>query len=303
MVLKFKKIGILVLIMLVVIIVFYFFKDDYKDPYEFKYNSLSYSEDRRGEYEINLKFVNDSVEVYNVNFESKKFMDEETIVHGFLFMPALLNEVPGVVFLPGGGMTKEQASFHGMILAELGYGVLVIDQRGVGETGGKYLNFDSDYQVFFQGKEPMQHLSVYDGLRAYDVLRDFEKIDENNIAIAGESMGGRYALIAGSIDKRLKGVLVISSSGFGIEVNPLSAGNDYMVSIDPDHYIDKISPNKLVMIHTVKDSVVPLEIAENSFEKAKEPKKFYLIDEDKCNHGYCDEMFDSLKEGMEFVFG
>lgn len=301
MALKFKKISILIFIILFIIIFFYFFREDYKDPYEFKYNTLSYSEDRRGEYNINLKFVNSSVEVYNVNFESKSFIDEETVIYGLLFLPALLDKVPGVVFLPGGGMTKEQASVHGMILAELGYGVLVIDQRGVGETGGAYLNFDYDYQVFSQGKEPMQHLSVYDGLRAYDILREVEKIDENNIAIVGESMGGRYALIAGSIDKRLKGVLVISSSGFGIDVNPLSVGNDYMVSIDPDHYIDKISPNKLVMIHVSKDSVVPLEMAEKSFQKAKEPKKFFLI-EKGCNHGYCEEMFDSLKEGLEFVF-
>ena len=132
-----------------------FFRDDYKDSYEFKYNTLSYSEDRGGEYEISLKFVNDSVEVYNVNFESKSFIDKETVIYGLLFMPVGLIDVRGLVFLPGGGMTKEQAFVHGMILAELGYGVLVIDQRGVGETGGKYLNFDSDYQIFSQGMEPM----------------------------------------------------------------------------------------------------------------------------------------------------
>ena len=87
-------------------------------------------------YNYNYK---NSYNVYNISFESKPFMNEKTLIYGLLFMPRGKDNVPALVFLPGGGGTKESRAYIGEFIASQGYAVLVIDQRGIGQTGGKYL--------------------------------------------------------------------------------------------------------------------------------------------------------------------
>jgi len=90
-------------------------------------------------------------------------------------------------------------------IASFGYAVFTFDQRGVGETGGYYPNLEQDYKISLDGKEPIQHLSVYDALKAYDFLKRIKQVDKKNIVMAGESMGGRYAMIAAAQEKNVKG--------------------------------------------------------------------------------------------------
>jgi uncharacterized protein len=189
-----------------------------------------------------------------------------------------------------------------IMLVNKGYSCLVIDQRGIGETGGKVLNLEEDYNLFISGKEPIQHLSVYDALRSYDLLKEVKGVDKNNIAIVGESMGGRYGLIASAIDKSIKGFIGISTSGFDVKRDRFSKGNIFLLSIDPDNYIGDISPNPVFMIHGDNDTVVKIENARNTFNKAKDPKKFFVAE--GCGHGYCDvkereELLNDLRE----IFG
>jgi len=217
-----------------------------------------------------------------------------------LFKPKSSSNVPGLVLLPGGSVTKESESILAEKIAKLGYAVLTIDQRGVGQTGGYYLWLDQDYNVFLNGNEPIQQLSVYDGLASTDILRDVEGIDKNNIAISGESMGGRYAIIAAAQDKRLKGALIISSAGFNFKKTD-EPYDSYLISVDPDHYIDKISPNKLFMLHGSNDSMINLGDAEQTFSLAKEPKRFFIAE--GCSHGYCDKMYDEVVADLKILFG
>lgn len=296
-----------IIIILLIISVFLINKYRNKDPYEFKGNTLYYSENRgKTDYEILSKSSNESINIYKIKFKSKNFLDNPTIIYGLLFIPKDKKNVPGLVLLPGGGGTKEQESRLASKIAKLGYGVLTIDQRGIGETGGVYLGIEQDYQVFTQGKEPIQHLSVYDALKTYDVLREFKEedgtkmIDREKIGFVGESMGARYAIITAAIEKRTKGVIAVSTSGFHIELSPLQTGNDYLVSIDPDHYINKIAPNFVMMLHGTNDTVVPLKDAQITFSKAKEPKRFFVAE--NCQHGYCEKMWEELKKGLEIMF-
>lgn len=299
--LSIKKRKICALIVLIIAALGYFLIGGGKEIYQFEGNTLDYSENRgKVDYKTSLRFEDKNYEVYNVDFQSGNFMNEQTRIYGLLFLPKSKNKVPGLVFLPGGGMKKEQRTDLSGRLANEGYAVLVIDQRGIGQTGGTYLALEQDYRVFADGNEPIQHLSVYDGLRAFDVLREIKVVDKNNIAIGGESMGGRYALIAGAIDERIKGVVVISTAGFHVPESN-EPYNDYLISVDPDHYVDKISPRRLVMIHARNDSVVKLDDAQRTFYLAGEPKNFYLLEE--CNHGYCNEMWGDLNEGLGLVFG
>ena len=272
-----------------------------KDKYYFGNNSFSYSKNRGSPvYNISLKEENTTYSTYKVNFESRNFLNYSTTIYGLLIMPKDIKNVPGLILLPGGSVKKESESILASKIANLGYAVLTFDQRGVGETGGYYLNFEDDYGVFSQGKEPIQHLSVYDALKAYDVLKSIKNIDKSNIAVAGESMGGRYAIITAAIDKRLKGVIVISSSGFHFK-NENKPYSPYLLSIDPDQYISKISPNNVFMLHSLNDNMISINDSKETFSLTKEPKKFYEVK--NCAHGYCDEMYNELKDDLKTLFG
>lgn len=272
-----------------------------KSVYSFSINIMNYSQERgKPDYQISLKSVNDSVNVYAVNFTSRQFMNYSTRIFGLVFMPDMASNSPGVVFLPGGGMIKEQRVDLGIALARQGYSVLIIDQRGVGQTGGYYLSLQDDFEAFARGYEPIQHLSVYDCLRAFDVLASIDGVDKNNIAIAGESMGGRYAIIAAALDSRIKGLVAISSSGFHFSQNVSDPASNYLVSIDPDHYIGMIKPRYVFMLQGDNDSVVKMQDAEYTYSLAGEPKSFFIAQ--GCSHGYCDKMQAELYKDLKTIF-
>ncbi len=303
-----KKVLIMVIILafvFLILITYSFYFRGEKNPYNFKGNTLSYSENRSDvDYNKILIEENKTFDVFKVDFDTRQLLNENIRIYGLLYLPKNANQenkVPGIIFLAGGGGTKESRREIAEEMVKMNYAVLVIDQRGLGETGGSFLSFDEDYKIFKQGKEPMQHLAVYDVLRSFDFLNEAKEVDKNRISIVGESMGARYGLIASAIDKRMKGIVAISTSGFHINLNPLAEGNDYFLSIDPDHYIDKISPNKIFMIHCINDSVVKLEDAEKSFSIAKEPKKLKIFE--NCAHGYNPIMRDELRSDLKDIFG
>ena len=226
-------------------------------------------------------------------------------IYGLLVLPKSASTLmPGVVLLPGAGVGKDSELKLAEKISELGVAVLTIDQRGVGETDGKFPTLDEDYASFLASQEPYQHLMVYDALRGFDLLHSAPFIDPNRIVIVGESLGGRIAIIAAAIDTKIKGVLVISSAGF--RSIGFKGGNDNMKdafinSIDPDHYIDLITPRKLVMIHNINDKNILIQSALNSYSLGQQPKRFYYVNDTSCNHGYCDSMYSDLVDGLKFV--
>ena len=226
-------------------------------------------------------------------------------IYGLLVLPKKISGgIPGVVLLPGAGVSKESELPLAEKIAELGIAVLTIDQRGIGETDGPMPNIDDDFASFSASKEPYQHLMVYDALRGFDLLYSAPFVDPDNIILAGESLGGRIAIIATAIDRNIKGSLVISSAGFkgiGYKGGTDKMKNAFIDSIDSDHYIGLITPRKLVMIHNIDDKNIAIQSALNSFSLAQEPKRFIYVNDTTCNHGYCNSMHDGLVEGLKFV--
>ena len=240
---------------------------------------------------------NESILVSKVIFQSRG-----SNIYGLLVTPAYAETLPpGIVLLPGAGVSKESELELAKSIAELGAVVLVIDQRGVGETGGYFPSLDEDFASFMSNAEPHQHLMVYDALRAFDLLDQAPFVDSERIILAGESLGGRIAVIAAAIDRNIHGALIISSAGLDFNEKGDIDKDRFLKSIDSDRYIDLITPRKIVMIHSINDSIIPLSSAANTFSKAEEPKQFYLINDTSCNHGYCDAMWPSLVESLDYL--
>ncbi len=241
----------------------------------------------------------ENLTVSRIIYESKRGN-----IYGLLVLPKSAQDLlPGVVLLPGAGVSKESELNLAEKIAGLGAAVLTIEQRGVGETGGNFQNLEQDYADFLAAKEPYQHLMVYDALRAYDLLYSAPFVDPDRIMIAGESLGGRVAIIAAAIDRNIKGVLVISSAGFDFKGGPDLKKNAFIKSIDSDHYIEFITPRKIVMMHNSYDKSIPLKSAANSFSKAQEPKQFVLVNDTSCNHGYCDSMYKGMADALDYLVG
>ncbi len=147
----------------------------------------------------------------------------------------------------------------------------------------------------------MQHRLIYDVLRAGDLLRAQQTIDSEKIAFIGESMGGRFVIIAGAIDEDAKGVIVMSSGGYGFDYWRYDADVvTFLKSIDPDNYADRISPKKLVMFHFTEDNVVQFKTGEATFKAAKEPKKMYTLN--GTVHGYNPELDPYIEKELALMF-
>ncbi len=228
------------------------------------------------------------------------FKSEDGSIAGLIRFPSSEEKVPGIVVLPGAGVTKEGQEGLLTDLADMGYATITIDQRNLGAVYP-----ENDLELFEEGKEPVEYIMVYDALMAAEVLRDQKEVDPEKIAMLGISNGGRFAIIATALDPKIKGVIGISTSGYGtgtIEKNKVDE-NAYIFyrSIDPDNYIAAISPRKVVMFHASNDTIIPCSMAEDTLELAREPKTMYTIN--RSTHGYDISAKEEIEKELSIILG
>jgi len=250
------------------------------------------------EYHLRPSEITDDFQLFEVVFESK---DQQ--IEGLLCKPKTNSYrgdegIPGIVLLPGATVTKEREQGLARYLCSLGFVSLTLDQRNLGGV-----DIQGDLQRFLKGGEPTEHKMVYDALAAAEILRAQPDIDPGRIIYVGESNGGRFAIIACALDSKARGVIAISTCGYGTG-SAISSGKlqdhdmiRFYRSIDPDTYLDKIPPRKLVLIHSLNDTLIPYELAEGTYAKASRPKDMHLV---SCTmHGYCAEMSAYLEKELK----
>ena len=286
-----------VLVILFIIVIAYLLIP--KDSEKWIVNSegiLSYPENR-GKVDVTvLKTESGS----NYTLETISFPSKDYTVEGLLRIPSSEKKVPAVVLLSGATVPKEGTQGLAQILSGMGYASLGIEQRN---RGG--VDFQYDFTLFKDGKEPVEHKMVFDALRSVDVFRQDSRIDLERIAVVGESNGGRFAIIAAAIDPDIKGVIGISTSGYDTEAQLAGERDDtarrFYRSIDPETYLKFIPPRKFVMMHSVNDSIIALEYAQNTFKKAMEPKMFYRIE--TGGHGFSEGMRVQFENELRLMLG
>ena len=242
----------------------------------------------------------------NSSFSEVSFESRGAEIAAILRMPGpeikkkiKTQNISGIVLLPGATVTKEAEQGLARRLADLGYASITLDQRNLGG-----IDPQGDLQHFLQGQEPEEHKMVYDALAAAMILRDRPEIDRDRIIYAGESNGGRFAIIACALDKEARGVLAISTCGYGTAAAIASAGSAldidsarFYLSIDPESYLGEVSPRPLVMIHSLNDTIIQYSLAEQTYALGREPKSLHTVG--CATHGYCREMDIALKEELE----
>lgn len=104
-----------------------------------------------------------------------------------------------LVLRHGSGSTGADALAHALVLAGHGYGVLLTDARGHGQSGGRAMEFG------WYGTE--------DIAGAVSFLASQPEIEAERIGVAGLSMGGEEALGAAAEDTRIAAVVAEGVSG------------------------------------------------------------------------------------------
>lgn len=220
-------------------------------------------------------------------------------LQALLRIPGNCSSSPGLVLLPGAGVSKEAEQGLAAELSKMGYATLTLDQRNLG-----VISIERDLELFKAGLEPVEYTMVYDALKASDVLAAQPEIDPERLAILGESNGGRVAILACALNPSLKGIVGISTSGYGTEEIDSSLADDpeayrFYRSIDPDAYLPNLSPAKLVQIHSFNDTVISHDQALRTFALAKEPKAMYNVTE--ATHGYTASMRPYLEKELALL--
>ncbi|WP_342304563.1 acetylxylan esterase [Methanolobus sp. ZRKC5] len=257
---------------------------------------LSYSQIEDMQYSVgNVTTTDNNDSVKEVTFKSRN-----SDIEGLIRTPESGTSVPGIVVLPGAGVSKEQQTAVPELLSELGYASITIDQRNLGG-----IDPQADFGLFIDGEEPVEYMMVHDALMAADVIGDQTEVNGENIAMFGLSNGGRFAIIATAISPEIKGVVAISTSGYDTDVIVVDENTDkdaylFYRSIDPDNYLDKIVQRRFVMFHSLNDSIIPYELAQRSFSKAQEPKALHSIN--GSTHGYSTLMDQGIEAELELIF-
>ncbi len=280
-----------------ILVIVYFLIPQASDKWTVSKDGLLSYPENRGKVEVKVLKTESGG---NYTLETVSFQSKDYTVEGLLRIPSSDKKVPAVVILPGATVPKEGTQWLAELLSKMGYASLGIEQRNRGGVDFKY-----DYSLFKDGKEPIEHKMVFDALHAVDVLRQDSRIDAKRIAIIGESNGGRFAIIAAALDPDIKGVIGISTSGYDTESEIPQIRDETLIrfyrSIDPETYLGFIPPRKFMMMHSVNDSIIPIDLAKNTFRKAKEPKQFYEVT--TGTHGFSEGMREPLENELRQMLG
>ena len=243
-------------------------------------------------------------ETVNCTLEKISYQSDDTMVYGLLCLPREVQIPPVVIVLPAATVTKEGDWAMADALCSFGYASLTLDERGNGgETQGvSPMDLQTGYTAYRNREMPAQYAQIYDVLIAYDYLQTRKDLDGDAIAVLGESMGGRFAIITAGIEPGIKGAFVVSSGPYGVDAGNNPDVQRFITSIEPESYLLKLPPRPLVMFHFTDDPIIPLAEGKALYNKALSPKAWHQYN--GTVHGVYSETYaEDLHAELKEIFG
>ena len=212
---------------------------------------------------------NGSLTLSKVSFHN---IDEE--VYGFLAMPE--KPLGALVLAPGAGVTKEAERGRVETYAMAGCAALVLDLRGNGgDTRGRGFDPNLDFLAFDAGSWPEFYKTACDLSASRALVAGRWDVP---VYAMGASNGGRYAAVAAAADPGFAGYIGVSTSGFGLAGNEYSGNaSRFLLSIDPDHAIGRISPRPVWIFHSREDPIINFTLGQELYDRAGNPKEFIVF--------------------------
>jgi pimeloyl-ACP methyl ester carboxylesterase len=193
-----------------------------------------------------------------------------------------------IVFCHGSGADRSQLLREAAALHARGFGALLFDWPGHGESEGEIHWGDGENS----------------GLRgAIDFLLRQPGIEPERVGVLGFSMGGYVASLVAVLDPRPRALALVATPGnlerqtawefrrWGLlsQIPALNAMREYGPSPDaptPEEVIGKISPRPVLIIGGSKDPIVPPSMVRRLFDAAEGPKQLLFVDsKDHGNFG------------------
>jgi fermentation-respiration switch protein FrsA (DUF1100 family) len=192
------------------------------------------------------------------------------------FLPSRREDTQGLAVYCHGADTNVGDYYHDVsYLPDYGFDVFMFDYRGYGASEG----------------DPERAGTIEDTHAAIDYAKKLPMVRKPDpVALYGFSLGAGIALVVAS--ERIDVAGVVNQSGFTTyrEIGREVVGQRWTTwwlqpivpvfvskGFDPIDYVDKISPRPLFLLHGDEDELVPLEMAERLYAKAKEPKKLWVM--------------------------
>lgn len=211
----------------------------------------------------------------NVHFKAK----DGTRIDGWWIPP---DHASNTTVLLCHGLGSNKAGFFAMMdkLHAKGIGVLSIDFRAHGESGGQISTFGA--------KE------TFDVLGAVDWLKDRHPRQAQRVIGVGASMGAAALLQAAADDSRLDGVVALGAfdtlphevqaaafnrlfppigwlvRAFGLQIASLHAGVN-LNDVRPVDAIGRLWPRPVLVIHGTEDEIVPFALGRQLYNAASLP--------------------------------
>ena len=190
-----------------------------------------------------------------------------------------------IVLSHGYGDNQVQMLPYADFLLKHGFSVLTYDMRDRGRSGGDAVTLGA-----------LEHLDL---MSAVDYVAARPDVDPARIGALGVSLGASTTVLAAADDPRIKAV--VDDSGFSDAPNVIQTSFEHFIGlpafpfapvtteivslragidtnrIRPMDVVGRISPRPLLIVHCMKDTVVPPDNSDRNFAAAREPKQFWRI--------------------------
>lgn len=201
--------------------------------------------------------------------EEVYFKNEEQNIElaGTLSLPEKKGKFPAVILITGSGPQNRDEEIMGHkpflvisdYLTRQGIAVLRYDDRGVCQSGGRFLgSTTADFST--------------DALAAFDFLKDHKEIDSQKIGLLGHSEGGLVAIMSAAANEDIAFIILLASPGVDggnlLLKQQEKIGMASGVSEDYLKINKKINEQAYEIIRQEKDSVNLRNRLQNYFEKA-----------------------------------
>lgn len=222
-------------------------------------------------------------DVHGLKYENIAFMTEDAVEIKGWYIENKSSKVV-IILLHGFAVDKSDLLDVALFLFNNNFSVLLFDFRAHGESGGEYCS--------------LGYFEKLDLRAAVDFLK--EK-GERKIGVMGFSMGGMVALLEASQNPNISAVISDCSylsfrsavrdfarAYYHLPEYPLipmavwAAGKRLRINtkdVDLSIYVEKISPRPILIIHGREDKEIRLINGLKIYEKAKEPKELWVVDE------------------------
>jgi dipeptidyl aminopeptidase/acylaminoacyl peptidase len=194
----------------------------------------------------------------------------------------LCHGIPAGTYNP----TDEGYSVLAQRFANAGFATMIFNFRGAGGAEGNLdmAGWTRDLQA------------------AIDHLHNLKEIDTSRLFLAGSSAGAAISVFSAAHDTRIAALVTFACpADFSFLTNEQHARSsiDHFRSIgliknpnfppsmeewlrgfsevSPIHWVDRISPRPLLLLHGDQDDIVPLEHAHRLLERAGEPKQLLVL--------------------------